>query len=64
MNNIDYGPDNLKDIAEKEQGNRQNPKRVGRTQADLTSQEHERALKGAYRNFVMFGVPKADIGRC
>ena len=28
---------------------------------DLTPHEHERALKGAYRSFVIPGVPKTDI---
>ena len=28
---------------------------------DLTPYEHERALKGAYRSFVMPGAPKTDI---
>ena len=28
---------------------------------DLTPHEHERALKGAYRSFVIPGAPKADI---
>ena len=30
-------------------------------QVDLTPHEHERALKGAYRSFVILGVPKTDI---
>ena len=29
--------------------------------ADLTPHEHERALKGAYRSFVIPGTPKAEI---
>ena len=37
----------LKDIVEKE--------------ADLTPQEHERALKGAYKSFMIPWVPKTDI---
>ena len=28
---------------------------------DLTPHEHERALRGAYRSFVILGVPKTDI---
>ena len=28
---------------------------------DLTPHEHERALKGAYRSFVITGAPKTDI---
>ena len=28
---------------------------------DLTPHEHERALKGAYRSFVISGAPKTDI---
>ena len=31
---------------------------------DLTPYEHERALKGAYRSFVMPGAPKTDIDSC
>ena len=30
---------------------------------DLTPHEHERALKGAYKSFVMSGVPKIDVDR-
>ena len=29
--------------------------------ADLTTHEHERALKGAYRSFMMSGKPKIDV---
>ena len=28
---------------------------------DLTPHEHERALRGAYRSFVIPGMPKTDI---
>ena len=28
---------------------------------DLTPHEHERALKGAYRSFLIPGAPKTDI---
>ena len=28
---------------------------------DLTARENERALKGAYRNFVIPGTPEPDI---
>ena len=28
---------------------------------DLTPREHEKALKGAYRSFVIPGIPETDI---
>ena len=33
----------------------------GDDDVDLTPHEHERALKGAYRTFVISGAPKTDI---
>ena len=48
----------LKDIVEREaeEGQQQEEEHV-----DLTPHEHERALKGAYRNFVMPGASKTVI---
>ena len=48
----------MKDEAEKE--NRENQEE-GEEDVDLTPHEHERALKGAYRSFVIAGKPKTDI---
>ena len=47
----------VKDIVEKEPGEGQEQEE----DVDLTSHEHERALKGAYRSFVIPGAPKTDI---
>ena len=44
----------LKDIAEKEAEEEQ---RQEEEDVDLTPHDHERALKGAYRSFVIPGVP-------
>ena len=46
--NMGYGQKTLKDIVQKGFN-------------DLTPHEHERALKGSYRSFVMPGRPKTDI---
>ena len=46
----------LKDIVEKEAEEEQQQEE----DIDLTMHEHERALKGAYRSFMMPGKPKAD----
>ena len=47
------------DIVEKEaeEGQQQEEE----VDVDLTLKEHERALKGAYRRFVIPGAPKTDI---
>ena len=47
----------MKDIAEKEAVEEQRQEE----DIDLTPHEHERALKGAYRSFVIPGVPNTDI---
>ena len=47
----------MKDIVEKETEEEQQQEE----DVDLTPHEHERALKGAYRSFVISGVPKTDI---
>ena len=49
---------NVEDEAEKE--NQENQEE-GEKDVDLTPHEHERALKGAYRSFVIAGKPKTDI---
>ena len=57
MENMGYGQERLKDIVEKEaEGEQQQEEDI-----DLTPHEHERALKGAYRSFVIPGTPKTDI---
>ena len=56
VENMGYGLERLKDIVEKEAEEEQEEENV-----DLTPHEHERALKGAYRSFVIPGVPKTDI---
>ena len=55
--NMGYGQETLKDIVEKEAGEQQQQEE----DVDLTTHEHERALKGAYRSFKMPGKPKADV---
>ena len=47
-----------KDIVEKEAGEEQQQEEE---YVDLTPHEHERALKGAYKSFVIPGIPKTDI---
>ena len=53
-----YGQETLKDIVEKEAGEEQQQEEE---EIDLTPHEHERALKGAYRSFMMPGKPKTDV---
>ena len=55
MQNMGYGK-TLKDIVEKEAKEEQQQEDI-----NLTLHEHERALKGAYRSFVIPGTPKTDI---
>ena len=57
VENMGYGQETLKDIAEKEAEEEQQQEE----DIDLTPHEHERALKGAYRSFVIPGAPKTDI---
>ena len=57
VENMGYGQETLKDVVEKEAEEEQ----LQEEEIDLTSHEHERALKGAYRSFVIPGVPKTDI---
>ena len=58
VENVGYGQETLKDIVEKEAEEEQQQKEED---INLTPHEHERALKGAYRSFVMPGLPKTDI---
>ena len=58
MENMGYGQEKLKDIAEKEAKGEQQQEEEG---VNSISHEHERALKGAYRSFVIPGAPKTDI---
>ena len=57
MENMGYGQERLKDIVEKVVEEKQQQEE----DVDLTPHEHERALKGAYRSFVIPAVPKTDI---
>ena len=62
MENMEYGRQRLKDIVEK--GVREEEDKEQQQEKediDLTPHEHERALKGAYRSFVIPGAPKTDI---
>ena len=59
MENMGCGQERLKDIVEKEGEEEQQQKEE--EDVDLTLHEHKRALKGAYRSFVMLGKPKTDI---
>ena len=65
MDNTGYGRERLKDIVEKEaeeEGEETTEQiREEEEEINLTPQEYERALKGAYRSFVIPGTPKADI---
>ena len=55
----DGAKNTLKDIIEKEAEDGQQQQEE--EDVDLTPREHQRALKGAYRSFVIPGVPKTDI---
>ena len=59
MENMGYGQERLKDIVEKEAQEEQQQQQ--QEDVDLTPHEHERALKGAYRSFVIPGAPTTDI---
>ena len=56
MDNMGYGQEKLKDIVEKEAEEEQQQEE----DIDLTPHKHERALRRAYRSFVMPGTPKTD----
>ena len=55
-----YGQETLKDIVEKEAEEEQQQEKEEEDN-DLTPHKHKRALKGAYRSFVIAGLPKTDI---
>ena len=57
MENKVYGRERSEDIVEKEAKEEQQQEE----DIDLTPHEHERALKEAYRSFVIPGAPKTDI---
>ena len=57
LENMGYGQEKLKDIVGKEAEEEQQQEE----DIDLTLHGHERALKGAYRSFVIPGAPKTDI---
>ena len=56
MENMGYGQEGLKDMVEKEA----EEEKQQEEDVDLTPHEHERALKGACRSFVIPGSPKTD----
>ena len=57
--NMGYGQERLKDIVEKEAEGQQQQEEG--EDVDLTPNDYERALKGAYRGFVIPGITKTDI---
>ena len=57
MENMGYGQETLNDIAEKETEDEQQQEE----DIDITPHEHEIALKGAYRSFVIPGRPKTNV---
>ena len=61
VQNMRYGQERLKDIVEKEAEEEQQREEGEEEDVDLTPLEHERALKEAYRSFVIPGAPKTDI---
>ena len=61
MENMEYGRQRLKDIVEKEAEEEAKEKQQKKEDINLTPHEHERALKGAYRSFVVPGTPKTNI---
>ena len=61
MENMQYGQERLKDIAEKEAEEEAKEWQQEEEHIDLTPYEHERALKGAYRTFWKPGASKRDI---
>ena len=56
-----YGQERLKNMVEKEAEEGQQQEEEEEEDVDLTPDEHERALKGAYRSSVIPGAPKTDI---
>ena len=61
VENMGYGREKLKNIVEKEAGEEQQHEDECEEDVYLTPHEHERALKGAYRSFMVPGMPKTDV---
>ena len=62
VENKGYEQERLKDIVEKEaEEEQQQEEGEEQEDVDLTPHKYGRALKGAYRRFVIPGVPKTDI---
>ena len=66
MDNIEYGQDRLKDVAEKgareeEEETMEQKEEQTEDNINLTATENERALKGAYRGFLIHGILKVYI---
>ena len=64
VENMGYEQERLKHIVEKEAEEDQQQEEGEEEDVDLTPHVHERALKGAYRSFVISGLPKAGIDSC
>ena len=61
LENMGYGQqERLKDIVKKE-AEEEKQQQEEEEDIDLTPHEHERALRRAYRSFVMPGTPKTNI---
>ena len=62
VENIGHEQEKLKDIVEKEaEEEQQQEEEEEEEDVDLTPHKYGRALKGAYRRFVIPGVPKTDV---
>ena len=61
MDYMRHGLEGLKDIVEKEAEEEAKEPQQEKEGIDLTPHGHERALKRAYRSFVIPGAPKTDI---
>ena len=61
VKNMEYGRQRLKDIVKKEAEEEAKEQQQEEKGINLTPHEHERALKGAYRSFVIRVTPKAYI---
>ena len=59
VENMGYGQETLKDIVEKEAEEEQQQEKE--EDNDVIPHEHESAIKGAYRSFVLPGLTKTDI---
>ena len=57
--NIEYGHERLQNNVDKEAT--QEEEKQKEDNIELTATQNERDLKGAYRSFVIPGLPKADI---